>query len=123
MYKLAIAAVVKFQIKLSVNDGGVKKDFSVWLEGKRVSSESLQTDIDENGEMKLVDFHKKVCRDNFTGWSDQRLVVADDGRPADFSEEALECLLSLPGAATVAHSAYMEALVASAGPVGRLKNS
>ena len=36
MYKLVISDTVKFQVKLSVNDAGVKKEFSLWLEGKRL---------------------------------------------------------------------------------------
>lgn len=122
-YKLAISDTVHFQIKLSLNDSGVKRDFSVWLEANRVSVETLQANIEEHGEMKVVDFQRKVCRDNITGWRDQRLVLMEDGAPAPFSPEALDLLLSVPGAVQVTHGAYLEAITASAGPVGRLKNS
>lgn len=122
-YKLAISDTVHFQIKLSLNDSGVKRDFSVWLEANRVSVETLQANIEEHGEMKVVDFQRKVCRDNITGWRDQRLVLQDDGAPAPFSPEALDLMFSVPGAVQVTHGAYLEAITAAAGPVGRLKNS
>lgn len=123
-YKLAISDSVHFQIKLSLNDSGVKRDFSVWLEANRVSVETLQANIEEHGEMKVVDFQRKVCRDNITGWRDQRLVLMEDGREsAPFSPEALDLMLSVPGAVQVTHGAYLEAITAAAAPVGRLKNS
>lgn len=122
MFKLVISDTVKFQVKLHVNDAGVKKDFHFWLEGKRLDVDHLKADLDENGEMKVMDFHAKVCRDNLTGWSDQRLVVGENGQPAPFSAEALDCLLSLTGAAGLIHTAYMEAVVASGGTPGRAKN-
>lgn len=122
-YKLAISDTVHFQIKLSLNDAGVKRDFSLWLEANRVSVETLQANIEEHGEMKVVDFQRKVCRDNITGWRDQRLVLEEDGKPAPFSAEALDLMLSVPGAVQVTHGAYLEAITAAAGPVGRLKNS
>ncbi len=121
-YKLVISDTVKFQVKLSVNDAGVKKDFSLWLEGRRLDMGHLKADLEDNGEMKLMDFHAKVCRDNLSGWSDQRLVVDAEGQPAPFSAEALECLLGLTGAVGVIHGAYMDAVVAADGKAGRAKN-
>ena len=121
-YKLVISDTVKFQVKLSVNDAGVKKDFCLWLEGRRLDMGHLRADLDEHGEMKLMDFHAKVCRDNLSGWSDQRLVVDAEGQPAPFSAEALECLLGLTGAVGVIHGAYMDAVVAADGKAGRAKN-
>lgn len=121
-YKLAISDVVNFQIKLSLNDAGTKRDFSIWLEANRVSVQTLQANLEENGEMKVVDFQRKACRDNITGWRDQRLVLTEDGSPAPFSPEALDLMLSVPGAVQVTHGAYLEAITAAAGTVGRLKN-
>jgi len=122
MFKLIISDTVKFPVKLSVNDAGVKKEFSFQLEGQRLDMDALKAQLDENGEMKLSDFHAKVCRDHLTGWSDQRLVVDADGQPAAFSLEALECLMGLPGAVGVLHGAYMDAIVVASGTGGRAKN-
>ena len=122
MFKLVISNTVKFQVKLSVNDAGVKKEFSLWLEGKRIGVEALKTNLEENGDLRVLDFQIKACRDNLTGWSDQRLVVGEDDQPVDFSPAALDVLLSIAGAASVIHGAYMEALAASDGKAGRAKN-
>lgn len=122
MYKLVISDTVKFQVKLSVNDAGVTKEFPLRLEGKRLDMARLKSDLQENGDMKLADYHAKVCSDNITGWAEQRLVVDSDGNPASFGPEALQCLLSLPGAVGVIHGAYMDAIVASSGAAGRAKN-
>lgn len=122
-HRLCISDTVKFQVRLSVNDAGTKKDFSLWFDANRVSLDALQANIEEHGEMKLVDFQRKVCRDNITGWADQRLVVDDDGQPAAFSAPALDLVLGLPGAVPLIHGAYMEAIAASAGAAGRAKNS
>ncbi len=123
MYKLTISDTVKFKVKLTVNDAGVSKEFPFWLEAKRLDVDHIKADLDQHGEMKLMDFHAKVCRDNITGWQDQRLVVGDDGQPAPFSAEALECMLGLTGAVGIIHAAYMDAIVASGGTAGRAKNS
>jgi len=122
-YRLRISDTVKFQVKLSVNDAGTKKDFSLWLDAQRVSLDTLQANIEEHGEMKLVEFQRKACRDNITGWADQRLVVDEDDQPAAFSAQALDLVLGLPGAVPLIHAAYMEAIAASAGAAGRAKNS
>lgn len=122
-YKLAISDIVKFQVKLTVNDAGVKKDFSLWLEAKRIDLETMETNLEERGDLKVVDFQRKTLRENLTNWSDQRLVLDQNNHPADFSPEARDLMLNLAGAVPVIHAAYMDAIAASAGPVGRLKNS
>lgn len=122
-YKLAISDIVKFQVKLTVNDAGVKKDFSLWLEANRIDLETMETNLEERGDLKVVDFQRKTLRENLTNWSDQRLVLDQNNHPADFSPEARDLMLNLAGAVPVIHAAYMDAIAASAGPVGRLKNS
>lgn len=122
MYKLVISDTVQFPVKLTVNDAGVTKEFPMRLDGRRIDVDDLRHSIEEHGDMKLMDFHAKVCRENLTGWSQQRLVVDAEDNPAPFGPEALECLLKLPGAVSVIHGAYMDAIVASNGTAGRAKN-
>lgn len=122
MYKLVISDTVKFKVKLTVNDAGVTKEFPFWLEGRRLDVDHIKADIADAGDMKLMDFHSKVCRDNLTGWQDQRLVVDQDGNPAPFSAEALDAVLGLTGAVGIIHAAYMDAIVATNGTAGRAKN-
>lgn len=122
MYKLVISDTVKFQVKLTVNDAGTKKEFPMWIEAKRLDVNAIKADIADSGDLKLMDFHSKVCRENVTGWQDQRLVVDQDGNPAPFSLEALEIVLGLTGAVGIIHAAYMDAVVATSGMAGRAKN-
>ena len=122
MFKVAIGNTVRFQIKIGINDKGVKRDFSLWLEGKRVSVDDLKANMEENGDMKVIDFQIKVCRDNLTGWSDQRLVLGEDDQPVDFSLAALDLMLNMTGVAPVIHSAYMAAVEVSDEKAGRAKN-
>lgn len=121
-YKLAISDIVTFQVRLSVNDAGVKKDFSFWFDARRQESRRLNDELEEHGKMIANDFHAKVCRENLTDWRDQRLVVGEDGQGVAFAPEALELVLGLPGAATLIHRSYIDAIVASESKAGRAKN-
>lgn len=122
-HKLAISDIVKFQVKLSLNDAGVKKEFSLWLEANRISLSAMESNLEERGDLKVVDFQRKTLRENLIGWNDQRLVLDQDDRPCDFSPEACDVLLDVAGAVPVIHASYMDAVVASGGTAGRLKNS
>ena len=122
MYKLVISDTVEFPVKLTINDAGVIKEFPLRLEAKRRDMEQLKAELEDNGHMTIADYHQKVCRDSLTGWSQQRLVVDAEGQPAPFGPDALDCVLGLPGAASLIHGAYMEAITASTGAAGRAKN-
>lgn len=122
MYKLVISDTVEFPVKLSINDAGVTKEFPIRFEAKRVDVDTLRSTIDDHPADKLVDLQLRICRDNLTGWKDQRLVIDDNNQPAPFSADALECVLGITGAAAVIHTAYINAIVASSGTAGRAKN-
>lgn len=121
-YTLAISDTIEFPVKLTLNDKGIKKEFSLRLQAQRVTADSITASYAENGELKLGEFHALACRQNLTGWTDQRLVIDAEGKPAPFSAEALDCLLTLPGASSVIYDAYMQALVSAGGTAGRAKN-
>lgn len=122
MFKLVISDTVQFPVKLSINDGGIIKDFSFRFEGRRLDMDRLQKELTENGDMKVVDYHTKICRENLTGWAEQRLVMGADGNPAPYTPEALDLVFSVPGAVAVIHGAYMDAIATSSGRAGRAKN-
>jgi len=122
MYKLVISDTVEFPVKLSINDAGITKEFPIRFEAKRVDVDTLRSTIDDHPADKLVDLQLRICRDNLTGWKDQRLVIDDNNQPAPFSADALECVLGITGAAAVIHTAYINAIVASSGTAGRAKN-
>lgn len=118
MYKLIISDTVEFPVKLSVNDAGVRKDFSLRLQAARLSQEAVSGTFSSEPDLSTADF----LRRHVHGWKDQRLVVDEAGAPAPFGTEAFDALLGLAGAAGVIFAAYMEALYQSAGAGGRAKN-
>lgn len=118
MYKLIVSDTVEFPVKLSVNDAGVKKDFSLRLAAKRLTQDEVSSTFADSPDLSTADF----LRRHVSGWREQRLVVDEGGQAAPFSVEAFEVLLSLFGAAAVIFSAYMEALAQAAGVGGRAKN-
>lgn len=122
MYKLVISDTVKFQVKLTLNDAGTDQEFPLLLVAQRIDLAKIRADIEEHGAMPLVDYQTKVCRENVTGWQDQRLVVDQDGNPAPFSPEAFDAVIGIPGVAGIIYPAYMESLVVNSGTAGRAKN-
>lgn len=117
-YKLIVSDTVEFPVKLSVNDAGVKKEFSLRLAAKRLTQDEVSSTFADSPDLSTADF----LRRHVSGWREQRLVVDEGGQAAPFSAEAFEVLLSLFGAAAVIFSAYMEALAQAAGVGGRAKN-
>lgn len=102
-YVLAVEDTVEVLVKFSVKSKGVLKTFAVTLEAKRLS----QPDINErvaDKEIKVADFLAEVV----TGWSGQRLVLDDQGQPAEFSAEALEAFLGVAGLAHLCFTAYFK---------------
>jgi hypothetical protein len=118
MYKLTISDTVEFPVKLSVNDAGAKKEFSLRLQGKRITQDALRTALTEQAELSTDDF----LRQHISGWREQRLVIDEAGNPAPFGPEAFDALLSLMGASGLIFGAYLESLGQSAGAGGRAKN-
>lgn len=121
-HKLAIGNVVVFNVRINVLDGNVKKDFSFTFEARRESEEHIRKTYEDDGGLKLSHFHVERCREVITGWSDQRLVLGEDDKPAAFGPEGLDLVLSIPGAGTEIYKAWAEAVVASTGLAGRAKN-
>lgn len=108
MPKLVIADVVRVPVRFEVTEDGRKVVHSLSLTCSRM----VQDDIDaaRTSDEKLSAFLSRVV----IGWSDQRLVVEDDGTPSAFSAEALAVLLTLPGLSTVIFNGYMQRVGATA---------
>lgn len=123
MFKLAIANVIQFPVSLTVLDGSTSKSFSFTLTAVRPTEPQLRAAFENEGTKKVAEFHADRCRQWLTGWQDQSLVMdSTTGNPAAFSAEALDCVMSLPGASTVLFNALMEAASASLGMQARAKN-
>lgn len=107
VYKLAIAPVVEFEVKLGFTDGAAQREAKFTLLGNRIDEPELRRMRSAEGLKKTT---IDVLLDQLTGWREQTLVQDDAGQPAAFSADALRCLLTLPNAANVIFDAYIRAI-------------
>lgn len=102
MYKLVVENTVKVPVKFNMNSEGKIVNFNFSLICDRLTSEQIQQALDEkNGLTK--DFVKQVVKD----WKGQTLVIGDDDKPAEFSQEALDVMLSSHGLAGIIFASYL----------------
>ncbi len=99
MYTLAIDNVVEVPVKFTLKSGRVNKPFSATLIANRLSKEESESQAEGTS---IKDF----LLANVTDWRDQNLVLVD-GKPADFSREAFEYMLSVGNVLPVVWSAYI----------------
>lgn len=115
-YTLAIADQIELPIKFSVNDGGTAKSFAFKLKAKRMTQAALRA-VFKDADILTRD----LLTEQIVGWSGQRLVLDDDGEPAEFSAGAFEALLSLVGMENLVYGAYLKAMGVEA-PAEKAKN-
>lgn len=113
-FRLVVADTVDVPLNFSVNDAGKTVNFAFSLQATRVDQDTLRALVESDSAGTVADF----LREHVTGWRGQRLVVDDEGKPAEFSPEAFGCMLGLVGAAGLMLSAYLEAC----GAKGKAKN-
>ncbi len=105
MYTLAVEDTVEVPVKFTMKAGKVDKLFKFTLTAIRISHDDIQE------AMKAVEFKFReglVSMDVLKGWEGQRLVLDDQGKPADFNADSLNMMLSAPGVAQVIYLAYMK---------------
>ena len=122
-FKTIIASTLDFPVNVDLPDGARRRNFFFHLTGQLMSTarwRELFGDNAENPNLKIADF----LRANLLGWRGQQLVVDDaSGKPADFSLDALDCMLDVVGIKMIIFLAYQKAIIASDGDAGRRKNS
>ncbi|HEY0847396.1 MAG TPA: hypothetical protein VGE12_18650 [Noviherbaspirillum sp.] len=102
-YKLVVANRVKVPIKLKLDNAGESASFSFSLLCRRLDTDEIK-DLSQSGEVLMSEFMKGVVE----GWENQKLVVDEDGNPADFNDDSLEVLLKTPGVAALSYAKYLE---------------
>ncbi len=120
-FQLAIGDRFEYPVHLRVRDKSETKDFRFHLEARRMEAEEARQLISGEGDAEGLTI-KEFLHQNITNWRGQRLVLDDQGAPADFSVEAFDALLSVSGAAGVIYQGYIVALAASNGAEGARKN-
>jgi hypothetical protein len=103
MKTLAIQNSTEIAVKFTLKEGSVQKLFAFSFTATRLDQDEIQERL-EDKDRKVKSFMAEVI----TGWAGQRLVLEDNGQPADFSPEALEMLLNVMGVAVILFNAYLK---------------
>ena len=120
-YRLKIADSIEFPVALKVRNGSAIEEHKFHLTAERLSADQaadLFRSDTERGDQTLREF----LHERLQGWRGQKLVVDEADQPAAFDAQALDALLSLPGAAVVIYTDYLRELGASSGNEARRKN-
>jgi hypothetical protein len=102
-YKLVIADIVGVPVKFTMNDAGKSKNFQFTVDCKRLTQDVIR-DRTKDGEVLIKDFLPEVME----GWRDQKLVIDDDGKPAEFNDESRDFMLNVAGLPLVIYTAYLK---------------
>lgn len=102
-YKLAVddKVLVTVKGKLLGDAKGKEKPFAFKLLMDRLSQDEI-TERMKSSE-PIADFIVSLTR----GWEGQTLVLNDDGKPAEFCEEALRALLNIASVGVHSYQAYL----------------
>jgi hypothetical protein len=102
-YKLAVDDKVLVTVKGKLNGSakGRDKPFDFTLLMDRLEQEAINERM-KSGE-SIVDFVVSLAH----GWEGQRLVLNEDGSPADFSEAALRAMLSIASMGVKCYQSYL----------------
>lgn len=104
-YKIVIDDTVEVPVKFTLKAGKVNKTFAFTLIARRMHQDEITARLKEV-EFKFSDF---MLTDGLvTDWQDQKLVVDEDGRSADFNEDAFTVMLNTPGVAQMCFTAYQK---------------
>ncbi|MDP3651048.1 MAG: hypothetical protein Q8R67_05125 [Rhodoferax sp.] len=100
MFTLAIDNVVEVPVKFTLKAGKVNKPFAVTLLANRKTAEESEA---EASGLTISEF----MLDNVTGWHGQTLVLGEDGKPAEFSREALQAMFRVGNVLALCWAAYL----------------
>ena len=107
MFKQVISDTLVVPVEGEIYTEGKKTPISFELLCKRSTADEIkeaftppESDDEKPGDVDL----KSIMRERITGW---RNVLDEDGKPLDFSDEALDALLNFPGVAALAVSSYL----------------
>lgn len=100
--KLAIANIVKVPVKFTLNNGGKIAQFAFNVTCDRLDQAEIKSRLE--GDAIISEFLSGVI----TGWDGQKLVVEEDGTPAEFDAESLDMMLSTAGVSPAIFNAYLK---------------
>lgn len=103
MKTIAIQNTVEVPVRFTLKEGRVNKLFAFSFTAERLDQDTITERLEDKGRKV-----KSFMADIITSWDGQRLVLNEDGTPADFGPEALELLLNVAGVASVLFAAYFK---------------
>lgn len=102
-YKIAVSDKVLVTVEgKTSNETGRTTPFKFQILCKRLPAPELAVELEDKDESVASMMTKLVL-----GWEDQRLVLEEDGTPAEFGAEALEALLEIAGMPMQCLNAYL----------------
>lgn len=103
MKTLSISNTSEISVKFTLKEGSVNKLFAFSFTAERLDQDEINERLEDKNK-KVKDFMAGVI----TGWSGQRLVLEDNGEPAEFSQEALAMMLNVMGVGGILFNAYLK---------------
>jgi hypothetical protein len=121
-FQLLIANVLTFAVCILLDSGSKNPlRFGFDLTIKRLSQSELDKLVEQPEDAKPFSA-RDFLLDHCTDWSGQALVAGPDGKPAEYSRDALAAMLELPGVAQQILDQYVLARYVSDGKDARAKN-
>lgn len=120
-YKLAIGNVFEFRVQAAIKDGRTEHKLDAHFTADRLTAQEGADLLNGRGEAADATINDFLL-EHISGWRGQKLVLEDDGQPAEFSRDALDVMLSVAGLGMAIYMAYIKALAAADTSEGRRKN-
>jgi hypothetical protein len=104
-YTVAVGNTVEVPVKFTLKEGKVNRVFAFTLTAERLEQSDIETKVKE-AEYKFKEALQSMgC---FTGWSGQKLILDEEGKPAEFNDESFDALLGIPMVAAIVFQAYQK---------------
>ena len=120
-YKLAIGNVFEFRVQAAIKDGRTEHKLDVHFTADRLTAQEGADLLGGRGDAAEATINDFLL-EHISGWRGQKLVLEEDGQPAEFSRDALDVMLSVAGLGMAIYMAYLKALAAADTSEGRRKN-
>lgn len=107
MFTLAVGNTVEFEIKFTLNDGGVEKPFGMRLSAQRQPLSDQERELNE--QVRVQEFlDARGVR--LVSWIGKAPLVDEDGAPVPAGKDALDALYALVGGmVSLVFAGYLQA--------------
>lgn len=107
MFTLAVGNTVEFEVKFTLNDGGVEKPFGLRLTAQRQPLTDQERELNE--QVRVQEF-LEARGVRMVGWIGKPALVDSDNAPVPPGKEALDALYALVGGmVSLVFAGYLQA--------------